>query len=142
MSSGFRIRVAKQLLFTAFVLGLLLLAGPGCGPGDRPIAIRGKVTFQGQPVTEGMVQFNEAKTGHGAEAPLGPEGTYQATLPAGDYAVLILPPYLVVESKSGPPDPQLKKVKNIPEKYRSTVTSGLTAVVSPDKTVHDFDMKP
>jgi hypothetical protein len=46
------------------------------------------------------------------------------------------------ETRSGPPDPQFRKVKNIPEKYRSTVTSGLTAVVRADKTVHDFDMKP
>jgi hypothetical protein len=40
------------------------------------------------------------------------------------------------------PNPYYKKVKNIPKKYHSTETSGLTAVVNPDKTVHDFDMSP
>jgi hypothetical protein len=119
-----------------------MLAGLGCNSGNRPIAIRGKVTFQGQPVAEGMVQLNEARTGHGAEVQLEQDGTYKAALPAGEYTVVILPPLLVVESKGGPPDPQFKKVKNIPEKYRSTVTSGLTAAVSADKAVHDFDMKP
>jgi hypothetical protein len=114
----------------------------GCRAGDRPIDIRGKVTFQGQPVAEGTVQFNDDKTGRGAEVEIGPDGTYQARLPAGVYAVVILPPRLLVESRSGPPDPQFKKVHDIPDKYHRTVTSGLTAAVSADKTVHDFDMKP
>jgi hypothetical protein len=120
----------------------VLVAAFGCSSGDRPIAIRGKVTFQGQPVSEGTVQFNDEKTGHG---------------PAGDYTVLIVPPMLAVESKGGPPDPQFKKVRNIPNKYRSTgggrppagrvipghvVTSGLRVTVSADKTLHDFDMEP
>jgi hypothetical protein len=140
MALGLRVRVSVPASLVAGVLGLLL-AGAGCGSADRPIDIRGKVTFQGQPVAEGMVQFNETKTGHGAEVPLGPDGTYEAKLPAGTYTAVILPP-LIMESRGGPPDPQFKKVKNIPEKYRSTVTSGLTAAVSADKTVHDFDMKP
>ncbi len=139
MSSGFRVRA----LVAAVVLGtLVLVSGLGCGSGDRPVSLQGKVTFQGQPVTEGTVQFNDEKTGHGAEVELGPAGSYQATLPAGTYAVVILPPLLNVESKNSPPDPQFKKVRNIPNKYRSTVTSGLTAAVSPNKIVHDFDMKP
>jgi hypothetical protein len=120
----------------------LVLVGLGCSSGDRQITVRGKVTFQGEPVTEGTVQFNDDKTGHGAEAELQPDGSYQTKLPAGEYKVLIVPPLLSVESKTGPPDPQFKKVRNIPDKYRSTVTSGLTAVASADKTVHDFDMNP
>lgn len=137
MSLAFRVRPAMA----ALVLCHLALGALGCSSGNRLIAIRGKVTFQGQPVTEGTVQFNDAKTGHGTEVELGPDGSYQATVPAGEYTVVILPPLLMVESKSGPPDPQFKKVKNIPEKYRSTATSGLSAPVSPDKIVHDFNMK-
>jgi len=139
MQSGFRVRADTRLAVVALLLSPL---GLGCRSGDRPVAIQGRVTFQGHPVMEGMVQFNDEKTGHGAEVELGPDGSYKATLPAGNYAVVILPPLLTVESKSGPPDPQFKKVRNIPEKYRSTVTSGLTAAVSADKTVHDFDLNP
>ncbi len=138
MPSGLRVRG----VVAALVLGPLVLVGLGCSSGDRPIAVRGAVTFQGQPVTEGTVQFNDDKTGRGDEAELRPDGSYQAPLPAGEYTVVILPPLLSVESKSGPPDPQFKKVRNIPDRYRSTVTSGLTAAVSADKSVHDFDMKP
>jgi hypothetical protein len=127
----------KSRLAILLVLGVLL----GCGSAERPIAIRGKVTFQGQAVSEGTVQFSDPKTGHGAEMELAPDGSYQATLPRGAYSVAILPPLLMV-SKGGPVDPQFKKVRNIPQKYRSTATSGLTADVSSDKTVHDFDMRP
>lgn len=139
MLSRSRVRAGGRAAIVAVVFGLVAL---GCRSGDRPITIWGKVTFQGQPVSEGTVQLNDEKTGRGAEVEIGPDGAYQATLPEGAYTVVILPPLLLVESKSGPPDPQFKKVKNIPEKYRSTVTSGLTAAVSADKTVHDFDMKP
>ena len=123
-------------------LAALMLAGLGCSSGEGPITVHGKVTFQGQPVSEGTVQFNDEKTGRGAEAELRPDGSYETTLPAGEYTVLIVPPLLSVESKTGPPDPQFKKVRNIPNKYRSTVTSGLTATVRADKAVHDFDMEP
>jgi hypothetical protein len=139
MGSRFRAWAGVRFAVVAVVLGPV---GLGCGPGERPVAVRGKVTFQGRPVTEGTVQFNDARTGRGAEAELGPGGSYKATLPPGDYAVIILPPLLFVESRSGPPDPRFKKVRNVPEKYRSTATSDLTAAVSADRAVHDFDMKP
>jgi hypothetical protein len=140
MLSRYRLRASGRLWAAAVALAALLLqAGPGCGGG--PVTVRGTVKFEGQPVTEGTVQFNDEKTGSGAEAELQPDGTYTATLPTGSYKVIILPP-LVVESAGGMPDPRYKKVRNIPEKYRSTATSGLTATVAPDKAVHDFDLKP
>jgi hypothetical protein len=135
-----RVVMLSRLPALAVLVSSLVVLG--CRAGDRPIDIRGKVTFQGEAVTEETVQFNDDKTGRGAETDLGPDGSYQARLPAGVYTVVILPPLLMVESASGPPDPKFKKVRNIPDKYRNTVTSGLTADVSADKTVHDFDMKP
>ena len=113
----------------------------GCGSGEKPIDVSGKVTFKGEPVTEGSVQFIDDRTGRGAEVDLGPDGTYKASLFAGEYKVVVTPPYIVDESK-GIPNPYYKKVKNIPAKYHSTDTSGLTAAVSPDKTTHDFDLAP
>ena len=132
-------RACGRLAVAALVLGPWAL---GCSSGDRPVVVRGTVTFQGRPVAEGTVQFNDAKTGRGDEAPLGPDGSYTATLPAGTYAVVILPPMLPGESPHGPPDPRFKKVANIPEKYRSTATSGLTATVSAERARHDYDLNP
>ncbi|HET6573872.1 MAG TPA: carboxypeptidase regulatory-like domain-containing protein [Fimbriiglobus sp.] len=126
----------------AALVGAAVLLAAGCGSTDKPIDVSGKVTFKGEPVAEGSVQFVEDRTGRGAEVDLRPDGTYKASLFAGEYKVVVTPPYLVDESKGGLPNPYYKKVKNIPAKYHSTDTSGLTANVSADKTVHDFDLKP
>lgn len=128
----------------ATVLGLAALALAGCGGagGDKPIAVSGRVTFEGQPVTEGLVQFNDEKTGRGAEVTLGADGAYTAKLSAGTYAVVVVPPIVESDPKAGPANPTFKKVKNIPTKYHSAATSGLTATVGPDTTTHDFALKP
>jgi hypothetical protein len=125
----------------AALVGAAVLWVAGCGSADKPIDVTGKVTFKGEPVTEGSVQFVEDRTGRGAQVDLGPGGTYKASLFAGEYKVVVTPPYIVDQSQ-GMPNPYYKKVKNIPKKYHSTATSGLTAVVSRDKTIHDFDLTP
>lgn len=119
---------------------LALLSAVGCGGGgDTPITVTGKVTFKGEPVTEGTVQFVDDATGRGAEVELKPDGGYEAALPPGQYKVLVSPPYLV-DNSGGIPNPKYKKVKNIPVKAQSTATSGLSAAVSADKARHDFSL--
>lgn len=134
---GFLPRAASVAALSAAVA----LAVAGCGSAEKQYDVSGKVTFKGEPVTEGQVQFIEDRTGRGAQVDLGPGGAYTATLFAGEYKVVVTPPYMVDES-GGMPNPYYKKVKNIPAKYHSTETSGLTAAVAPDKTAHDFDLKP
>src|SRR5688572_22023765 len=144
MTARVRNCARRRRAVAAVVLAALGLAplGLGCRQAATTVAIKGAVTFQGQPVTEGVIQFNNDKTGQGAEVTLRPDGTYETTLPPGDYAVVILPPIIVVESKTTSTDMRFKKVRNIPAKYHSTQSSGLTAEVRPDKVVHDFDMSP
>ena len=125
----------------AALVGAAVLLVAGCGSADQPIDVSGKVTFKGEPVTEGSVQFIDDRTGRGAEVDLGPDGTYKASLFAGEYKVVVTPPYIVDESQ-GLPNPYYKKVKNIPAKYHSTETSGLTAQVASDKATHDFNLAP
>jgi hypothetical protein len=117
----------------------LLLAG--CGSAEKELTVTGKVTFSGQPVGEGSVQFIDDRTGRGAEVDIQADGTYTASLFAGQYKVVVTPPYMV-DNNSGMPNPYYKKVKNIPKKYHSTDTSGLSAAVGPDKTTHDFALAP
>jgi hypothetical protein len=121
-----------------------LLAAVGCGAADRPIPVRGKVTFQGQPVGEGVVQFNHTATGHAVEAELTSAGGYEALLKPGGYTVVVMPPVVKVgfDTPNVIPDVQVKKVKNIPDRYHSTATSKLSADVGPDRSGHDFDLKP
>lgn len=127
--------------FAAALAGAAIAFAAGCGSQEKPIDISGKVTFNGEPVTEGSVQFIEDATGRGAEIELGPGGTYKAGLFAGNYRVVVTPPY-IVDTSSGMPNPYYKKVKNIPKKYHSTATSGLTAIVSPEQTSHDVALRP
>jgi hypothetical protein len=123
------------------LMGAAVLLAAGCGSAEKPIDISGKVTFQGEPVNEGSVQLIDDRTGRGAEVELGPDGTYKAILFPGEYKVVVTPPYMV-DTSSGMPNPYYKKVRNIPKKYHSSETSGLTAVVSPEKTTHDFALTP
>ena len=127
--------------WAAVLIGVTALSILGCGSAEKPIDVSGKVTFRGEPVAEGAVQFIEDRTGRGAQVDLGPDGGYTARLFAGEYKVAVTPPYLV-DNSSGMPNPYYKKVKNIPKKYHSTATSGFTAGVSPEKTTHDFNMTP
>jgi hypothetical protein len=129
-----------KLISRLFALALLL-ATSACSSPEKMYDVKGKVTFQGQPVSEGDVQLIDEKTGRGSQVALKSDGTYEAQLHAALYKVVITPPYIADDS-NGMPNPKYKKVNNIPAKYHSTATSGLTADVSADRTIHDFDLKP
>lgn len=122
----------------SMLIGLCALIG--CTPDDRPIPITGSVTFDGQPVGEGVVQFVDEKTGRGAEVRLGADGRYSAELHKGTYNVLVSPPY-IEENTGGLPNTKYKKVNNIPNRYHSTATSGLSAAVDADQKTHDFKLQ-
>ena len=123
----------------AALVGAAVLFAAGCGAAEKPVDVSGKVTYKGEPVSEGSIQFMEDRTGRGAQVELGPGGTYKVSLLPGEYKVVVTPPAVIDESQ-GMPNPYYKKVKNIPVKYHSTDTSGFTAAVSPDKSTHDFNM--
>ena len=143
MPSRLEARQRRRLPLTVSLICslMLMLSGMACG-GKSQMEVHGQVTFKGEPVTEGTIQFNDDKTGNGAEVELRSDGSYQAILPPGRYTVVILPPLVndVRKNPSSPPGQEYKKAPNIPPKYRSTATSNLGAMVSADKTVHDFEL--
>ena len=117
-----------------------LIASIGCESETKSVTVKGKVTFEGDPVTEGSIQFLDETTGNGGEVVLSSEGTYEVSLPIGKYNVLIIPPMLG-EQNADNPNPRYKKVNNIPVKYQSSVTSGFLVNVSDEDKTHDFAMK-
>jgi hypothetical protein len=128
----------RSIAAFAVVIGVVV----GCGPsGPRPIVVKGKVTFKGEPVTQGMVQFTNTATYQAAETSLGAEGAYQLEVFAGSYTIIVYPPFSV-DTSSGLPNPMFKKVANIPAKYHIPMTSGLKADVAADKATHDFELTP
>lgn len=114
----------------------LVLAG-GCSGGDIG-HVAGKVTLDGQPVSQGAVVFQDTARGISVNAPLQSDGTYvarthdQPGLPPGTYQVAITSrtfgngetPLL-----EGPPTATAPPPTVIPPQYQDVTTSGLTATV-------------
>lgn len=135
----------------ALAIGLLLaalcLVQAGCKPQEKLGRIGGKVTFQGQPVSEGIVVFSSAAKGVNMNATLKPDGCYEiimakgAGLPLGDYKVCVSPPPTFFDIGQ-PASAQVKEYPNIPKKYHGLETSGLTMTIQDGQNQFDIDMKP
>lgn len=114
----------------------------GCGTAKQPLqSVSGKVTLDGKPVTEGIVNFVSAG-GFAASSTI-KDGSFSISrsqfgngIPLGDYKV-------AVES-APPPDPLAKSPSaavspvKIPHKYRDPASSGLTAKVEKTWKASDF----
>jgi hypothetical protein len=129
-------------------LASLIASIGGCNESEPLGRIRGRVTFQGAPVTEGLIVFNNAQKGVFMTAVLNNDGSYVVTsgtgpgLPLGEYRVMVTPP--VDEAILGPnfEPPPPKPFPNIPQRYRDVNTSGLALKVAEGENVFDVDMKP
>lgn len=126
------------------VMATILLQGCGESASSRvEREVTGKVTFQGQPVTEGTVQFEDSANGHGGSAGLTADGSFSVTLSEGSFKVAVLPPTEITpDTPQSPGGEVVKDVKNIPPKYRSLQSSPLEAQVSAERLTHDFDLTP
>jgi hypothetical protein len=119
----------------------------GCGGSGEPvvevITINGTVTYEGAPVTEGSIQFEDSSTGISSSAELGADGAYSLESATGDYKVTVTPPWIEIDlGPDSPPEEDYKEVDNIPQKYRQSNTTDLTAKVTEDGQTIDFDLKP
>jgi hypothetical protein len=128
---------------TFAIPALVCLTVAGCTPDSGRYTVAGKVAYQGKPVAEGTITFEDPVAGQVNSATLGAGGVYLVELPAGDFRVSVSPP--LVETKAGadsPGDMVPKPVANIPKKYWVQEKSGLSAKVERDKRIFDFELKP
>ena len=120
-----------RTLALATLLAVIGLAG--CQSGPAKGEVRGRVTFKGNPVTEGMITFVNPGGGPGGEIQLGPDGNYEIPggLVVGDYVVMVTPLIHIVDTSPGktPPSPEEKRAPNIPEKYRRQFSTPFRATV-------------
>ena len=138
---------APSLRLLAALLALAATLS-GCAPREVLGRITGKVTFQGQPVPEGVVLFRNREKAVYMTAELKPDGSYvvrRATgegLPPGSYEVMINPP--LEDAPMGPAlePPKIKPYPNIPQKYRSYESSGLSVTVHEGENPFDVEMTP
>lgn len=115
----------------ACALGAALV---GCSQGVKKITVNGTVTYKGQPLESGILQF------------VGPDGAYSAAVvqPGGKFIMTdVVPGEIKVgvqssPSGSGSSDPKAASAPKgptpatLPEKYRTPETSGLKYTITPD----------
>ena len=143
------------MLVTSLALALSLgLAG--CGGGEPGLAsVQGRVTYKGQPVTQGDIYFSPTEPGvRGAQSPLDSDGSYQLGTFAPEDGAYAGPHKVSIVSR-GPdkPIPAKQAARMLPEdmqgtgdpliprKYFSPETSNLSAeVVSGKSNTFDFEL--
>lgn len=133
---------ARQSVWPLVVFGCGLLLG--CSSGVKYGDLKGKVTFKGKPVREGIVNLMNPTEGGSAEAKLDDEGNYEAKgIVVGDYVVTVSPLMVWKDTDPGksPPAPVEKPAPDIPFKYRQQGSTPLRAKINEGPNQIDFDMK-
>src|SRR5690606_8310166 len=121
-----------------FLVGAVCAASIGCG-GESLTAVSGVVTYDGKPVTRGLVNFR-TPGGRPLGGGINSDGSYQFDAPPGEYQVLIDSPE---EFAPASPDaaPSLTPIspRQVPTKYAGFESSGLTATVSAESSSQQID---
>ena len=131
-----RIRTTSPILLVAVVLAPCWGCGSAGGSPSELIPVKGKVTYKGQPLTKGLIQFAPRNTGREASGQLQADGSFVlTTFKEGDGAVAGKHRVFVSEF-----DKRLARDRAL-LRYASPNTSGLTAEVSQEKTKFTFDLK-
>ena len=140
---------ALHKLLIALLAGILFA---GCGPKGPAVAtVKGRITAAGKPLTSGVVMYQSENGNLALTAEIGPQGEYQVKtydspgLPPGKYKVAVKPaapktdqPPLAGDALTAQPFTD----KNIPEKYHSLESSGLSTNVTLEDKSYDFDLAP
>jgi hypothetical protein len=109
----------------------------GCGGNaTNKITVSGTVSYKGEPVTSGLLQFTGENNGYYGAANLLPDGSYTMTdVVPGEVKVSIMQTPGGSGSSSGEKSkPAPKPQAELPDKYRSPQTSGLKYPIKPDTT--------
>jgi hypothetical protein len=127
---------------------LAALAVAGCGPAVPVYKVTGKVTYQGKPLTTGVVAFHH-KDGVSpmAKGDVRPDGTYElSTFQPGDGAAagactVTVSSVIPGQGMEGEPGFVAPKAL-IPIKYMRLLETPLTATVEPKDNVVNFSLTP
>lgn len=130
------VRTAGWIVGVSFSVAILAAGCSGGGSKPATTKVHGKVTYKGQPVTEGTVNFQPAKPAAGspvrpAVGMIQPDGTYElasfggsdGAVP-GDYTVTVRS-----ASDQSVENPNAPLVWKTPQKYDDPAKSGLKATI-------------
>jgi hypothetical protein len=160
-------RKIRCLLFAPLLAAVVLV---GCNSSKKPAQVSGKVTYNGQLVTGGIIQFSPADTNEVIQCSILEDGTYLlgAAVPQGEMIVMVdteaINPtrqkvdYGQVAGKGGyNPDEMMEKMKGsgqipesagaavgkyvpIPRKYAEKKTSTLKVTIKGGKQVYNPEL--
>ncbi|MCC6510835.1 MAG: hypothetical protein IT423_17155 [Pirellulaceae bacterium] len=141
--------VAFRFVSRLMILCSLVCFYSGCGPSNpETFPVKGKVTYNGQAVKNGIIMFTPEGEGNAANGSLEADGTYQMTTfvandgaRSGKYKVSIQV-FPGADEGGGLPGQEFAgKKPPIPPKYGQATTSGLTAEVKDVENTIDFTLK-
>ena len=120
----------RLTLATAAVLALLAPAAWAQEkPAQRVRPIKGKVTYKGRPLPDGVIGFWSEQ--HTVKTSIEKDGSYDLpSLPVGEYRITVSTKHL--KGKPG--------YVALPEKYGSQKTSGLKVQVKPGQNIYDVKL--
>jgi len=128
---------------------MALMALGGCASKGEYGGVQGLVTFNGQPISEGMVVFFSPETCVYQAARIQPDGSFTAKMSdgpgllVGEYQVAVMPPVIEGPGSKAFSPIAPRDYREIPPKYRNPKTSGLTLSVTPGQNrLFVIDMKP
>jgi len=151
--------------FAALVSLLSLFAFVGCGGSGAQGKLTGKVLYKGQPVTGGSVIFRPSTASENTvTAPILPDGSYTATVPAGVVKIAVdnrelQPPEATAKKEprpnlpkvgnvgTGTPDPRVNPQKpagtyiKLPDKYHDVASSGLSYTVKSGAQTYNIELE-
>jgi hypothetical protein len=120
----------------ATALPILILAVSGCGPGDGKVSVTGKVTFDGNPMSDGYVIFTPEGGGPPAAGPI-LNGEFALSAIPGNHRVEIEASRFV-----GPKNPVMglqPREQYVPSRYNSASTLRQEVKLQ-DNNVFDFSL--
>jgi hypothetical protein len=133
------VKLLRQFSLMALVAALV----PGCGPGDPRLAVSGSVTFKGQPLDQGRIEFHPPQNNGTMSGAVIQNGRYEIPRDKGlnpaTYEVRIYS----YDQKAGtagaiPGEAGLGFKERIAKKYNSAST--LKADVKRGQTTFDFSV--
>lgn len=131
----------KLLMHFTASINLMLLTGfislcgvmlNGCGSEKEPMgSVKGTVTYNGSPLTEGLVNLYSDKKSVVGTAEIDSEGKFEFgnAITTGNYRVYISPPPPPAPPEPGQPPIKVPKPQKIPNKYRSADKTDLNITV-------------
>ena len=148
MAFGNRYRCPNSTRRVVFATLLSVVAAAGCGDKDWGY-VTGTVTLGGDAVGPGTVMFEQIDPHNDTRAAVGhfkEDGKYvlksagnREGANVGEYQVTI---HAGGQEAFGDEQTDPNQAARIPDRYRDSQSSGLTATVEPGNTTINFDLKP